>query len=259
MSSEGNPLAVVIATLEDHGAAELPIKNTFIHFPAENDCHKMAGVQRFRTDPSSEARLRRNSGIETLDSSATTSGSSTPQTFDDDASSSADSMLSISSEDEGIPQSGDGSNVFMPTLVGLWMPVFCATANAPSEAGTLPMLPQLPAIGAGHQSSCPCTVLEDGSFFFGFTHRRADGVDWGLDVIRDEERHALLVKCVHPGAAIESWNKQVAGGPKADRAIRAGDLILRINNKHGCQAMINEGCKVLWKIEVLRPRLELTN
>lgn len=262
MSSENDPLAVVVATLKD-GSAEYPTKNTFIHFPRESDCHKLGSVQRFRTDPSSEARSKFHGDVDFLDSSATTSGSSTPKAFEEDASSSADSALSISSEDEATFQLADSCGISTPVSFGLWMPVFC-TANAPPEAEiqrserASSMLPQ-PQSGPVHRASAPYTLLDDGSMLFGFTHRRADGVEWGLDVIRDEDRQALLVSCVHPGGAIESWNRQVMGGPKADRAVREGDLIVSINNMRGCQAMMHEGRNVLWKIEVLRERTESPN
>lgn len=99
-------------------------------------------------------------------------------------------------------------------------------------------------------------MLEDGSVLFGFTHRRAAGVEWGLDVTPDEQQQVLLVKRVQPGGAIESWNRQVMGGPKADRALLAGDLIVSINGVRGCQAMFDENCAVLWKLELLRPRYD---
>jgi len=94
-----------------------------------------------------------------------------------------------------------------------------------------------------------------GSVSFNFMLRRAAGVEWGLDVARDGSGQALLVQGVLPGGAIDSWNKQVMGGPKADslRALLVGDLIVSVNNKRDCQAMVDESKNsMLLKMEVLR-------
>jgi len=90
---------------------------------------------------------------------------------------------------------------------------------------------------------------------FSFMVRRATAVEWGMDVTPDENRQALLVDAVLPSGAIEAWNRQVMDGPKADRAISVGDLILSVNGERGCQAMVDESnSKLTLKIEVLRPR-----
>jgi hypothetical protein len=107
-----------------------------------------------------------------------------------------------------------------------------------------------------HNSGNPCTFSEDGSALFSFTHRRANGVQWGLVVTCDEHQRALIVNDVQPGGAIDSWNRQVLGGPKADKVLKAGDLIVSINSKRSCKAMMDEHSSMLWKIEVVRRKCE---
>jgi hypothetical protein len=100
---------------------------------------------------------------------------------------------------------------------------------------------------------------------FSFTLRRADNVEWGLDVEKffidgDEDRQVLLVNAVQPGGAIEAWNRQVQsqgpqgqGGPKADKAVLVGDLIVGVNRKHSFKAMVDESeNSMLLRLEVLR-------
>merc|ERR1719174_1375252 len=85
------------------------------------------------------------------------------------------------------------------------------------------------------------TSLNTGNVFE-FTMKRAEQVEWGLEVTRDESRKALLVDGVIPGGAIEAWNNQVLYGPNATpgRALRVGDFIVSLNGKCGCQAMVDE-------------------
>lgn len=75
-------------------------------------------------------------------------------------------------------------------------------------------------------SKSPLLFLEDGGVFFGFTLRKASGVGLGLEVSRTEDGRALLVEAVLPGGAIEAWNRQVAGGPMAKKALTHGDAIV---------------------------------
>lgn len=269
LSLGNESLAVVVTSLDGFGT-ELPVKNTFIHFSAVNGQHRTGCVQRFRTDPSSEPRSRLPSNEDALDSLVLTSssGCSTPQALAEDScssadSASADSMLSLPSEEaDQVGQCEDwGDCVSTPVSFPHWagvpakesrflMPISTWTATDPSQIR--------PPSTAKNSSSSPFVLLDDGSAFFGFTNRRADGVEWGLDVTRDEHHQALLVNGVLPGA-IQSWNTQVLGGPKADRALLVGDFIVSINGKRGCQAMVDESNNTLWKVEVFRPKFNRTS
>jgi len=208
---------VVVATSSE--AKELPVKNTFIHFP--NDCtdFKIGCVQRFKTDPSSEPRAR--SRLSSLDDdeatdvpSTSTSGGSTPRTSTDESSL--------------VPSSS------------LPMPVAAQASQAT-------------------QWSSSFIKLDNGIVHFRCMLRRAESVEWGLDVTPLESmiecgiEQALVVDEVLQGGAIEAWNRQVIDGPKADRAIQVGDFILSINCKRDCQAMVSESNReVLLEMEVLR-------
>lgn len=115
------------------------------------------------------------------------------------------------------------------------------------------------AISTATQWSSSFTKLDNGSVHFRCMLRRAESVEWGLDVTPLESmiecgiEQALVVDGVLQGGAIEAWNRQVMDGPKADRAIQVGDFILSINCKRECQAMVTESkTKVLLEMEVLR-------
>lgn len=98
--------------------------------------------------------------------------------------------------------------------------------------------------------------------FFAFTHRRAQGVDWGIAATRtvfaeagDERYEALLVGDVIEGGAIDSWNRQVIStdGPMAVKVVQAGDLIVAVNDKRDCDSMVRESnSNILLKMKVLR-------
>lgn len=111
----------------------------------------------------------------------------------------------------------------------------------------------------------PFTVLDDGSVLFGFSHRRADGVEWGIDVtptiIADgasEQHEALLVHGIIQGGAIDSWNKQLisTGGPIAVKVVQVGDIIVAVNGKRDCASMAHmvqeSSSSILLKVKVLR-------
>jgi hypothetical protein len=281
LSSDNNTLAVIVTTLGDHDT-EPPVKNTFIHFkiPKESSQLTTGCVQRFRTDPSSEPRSRLSSlcvdeeaditHSQVLDS---TSGSSTPTAMEDDSSSAG---TSLSLDDDELDQEAPFSDwipVSTPVSYRRWMPRPNEPSGALTESSTLkPTLPcpvqtstvpqsslntqPMPIRSGSHRSSF-YTELNDGSAFFGFTLRRAQGVAWGLETIRDESIQALVVKMVMPGGAIKSWNRQIMDAPNGDhrRELLVGDRIVAVNGKHGCENMLVEiENSVLLKVEVLRPK-----
>lgn len=263
MPSDRCALAVIVTSLGDH-SAELPVKNTFVHFSDIGTGCKAGCVQRSKTDPSSEARfmaLTELPGMARSNVSSTTSGGSTPRAIVEDISSSTDTCAEGIEEWIGVstPVSTPcwSRRVVLPS--GSWVqPITCAPTlpsqvqvriEWPASVAAQPL--QCPAVNS--TVSCPYTALSDGSVHFGFMLRRAEGVDWGLDVTRDENQHALLVDAVLPGGAIDYWNKQVMAGPKKDKALLAGDRIVSVNGKRDCQAMVHESKNsMLLKMEVLR-------
>jgi len=275
---------MLVATLQDH-ATELPVKNTFIHFPNASVSRSISCVQRFRTDPSSEPRSlllsslcdSESADVASTQVSETNSGSSTPLTLEEDSScSSGDTAFQTLGDgfdqmeeifDQNMGSTPDVSPCWAPTTKGTqvgfpqllpWSVVIPIQVQFPSacpvptqQASFKPATPWQPY---------PCTALADGSTAFGFTHRRAHGVVWGLHVTLDECRQALLVNAVLPGGAIEAWNRQVMRGPKEDHALVAGDLIVCINSKSNCQEMLEETrMTMLVKVDVLRPPHEQSN
>lgn len=269
---QSDPCRVIIATLED-----LPVRNTFIHFPAPHACHRTSCLHRSTTDPSSEPRSRSQSRLLGLVSplcqgsvtdahsqfSATASDSTASNELIDETGSSADSVVSSEEGDDvmeypSTPVSSpcwartmapSGSMVQLPS----WTPSAQTHANFHGAcSGSVPS-PALQAVPGRSHPTSPYTVLDDGRELFTFTHRRAEGWKWGLGVRRDEIKHALVVDAVLPGGAIDAWNKQVMDGPMTARAVRVGDLIVSVNAKRDCLAMLDESnSRALLKIEVVR-------
>lgn len=217
-------------------------------------------------------------GEKYLDSgvSSTNSGSSTPYTSAEDACSSVSTPLLRPSHDPDEVSSFSGW-VTMPTPES--SPCRAVTTTRPST-WTASLHPQVqarlaqPAAGEPQSSAAVTfsppgphgapsfTVSDDGSVHFVFTHRRAQGVEWGLGVTRTiisvsaaESFEALLVYDVMKGGAIDSWNRQVisTNGPMALKVVQAGDIIVAVNDKRGCESMVGESnTSMLMKMQVLR-------
>jgi len=86
---------------------------------------------------------------------------------------------------------------------------------------------------------------------FNLTLRRADNVPLGLELQPGIPGDGgQLVEAVHPGGAIEAWNRQCAGDT---REIRVGDRIVSINGHEDAESMW-EDCrtKQLIRMTVLR-------
>lgn len=77
----------------------------------------------------------------------------------------------------------------------------------------------------------PFIFCEGGGCVFGFTLRRADGVELGLDFELQDSGDALVITGIKPAGAIEAWNRQCAGGPAAGKAVMVGDKIVDVNSK----------------------------
>lgn len=85
---------------------------------------------------------------------------------------------------------------------------------------------------------------------FNLTLRRADNVPLGLELHPGGPGDGQLVEAVHPGGAIEAWNRQCAGDT---REIRVGDRIVSINGHEDPESMWEEcRTKQLIRMTVLR-------
>lgn len=62
----------------------------------------------------------------------------------------------------------------------------------------------------------------------------------GLAVARPGDNRGLLVKKVIIPGAIDSWNRQVAGGPQGAKAILPGDLIVQIGDRVDSSEMLHQ-------------------
>jgi len=94
------------------------------------------------------------------------------------------------------------------------------------------------------------------SFLFSFSLRRADGVELGLDITRDEANQELHVQRVIPGGAAESWNRQCFAGPFSSKAVVPTDRIVGVNGRCDCEGMLQE-CRErpLLKLFIVRGHL----
>jgi hypothetical protein len=100
----------------------------------------------------------------------------------------------------------------------------------------------------------PYLTLPSGNVLFGFTLRKADGLPLGMEVDPGDGRY-LLVKKIHEGGAIFSWNWLCAdnGQPQhAQRMVLEGDRIISINSRMDTQGMLEECQKHLLKILIWR-------
>jgi hypothetical protein len=141
----------------------------------------------------------------------------------------------------------------------LFTPSSTRSQGTPEVTPRAPTTPQAP--------DWPCEVPPPspffslcGSFLFSVTIRRADGVELGLEIMRDEP-YELIVAGVIPNGAAEAWNRQCFAGPFSSKAIVPTDRIVGINGRCDCDGMLEE-CRQrqLLKIFVVRsdlPRTEI--
>jgi len=250
-------LEAVIVTSLDELDTLLPVKNTFIHFPKCGN-NETCRVRRFRTDPGPLKHMEIEQVVVHSQVSSTASGSSTPQSSIEDSAATVFSLPS--DEDRKVVPCCDWHAVATPVSTPCWRgkatDPFGLWTQPPTWTPMVPSLLQFPAAfpdsavsqpGAALTLAVPQTLwssptLPDTGSVFEFTMKRAEQVEWGLEVTRDESRKALLVDAVIAGGAIEAWNNQVLYGPKATpgRALRVGDFIVSLNGKCGCQAMVDE-------------------
>lgn len=86
----------------------------------------------------------------------------------------------------------------------------------------------------------PFVICESGGSVFGFTLRKADDCSLGLDVDHTDVGNYLKVTGVKAGGAMQAWNKQCVGGRAAEKAIVAGDKIVKVNNATTATEMLRE-------------------
>lgn len=102
----------------------------------------------------------------------------------------------------------------------------------------------------------PFTLLEGGGVQYGFTLRRSEGVELGLDfdVCEDElQGKGLRVKGVAPGSAIDSWNRVWDSDPATGKEVTVGDMVISVNGQTDPEAMLREcRMKMLLKLVVVR-------
>merc|ERR1712113_491383 len=77
-------------------------------------------------------------------------------------------------------------------------------------------------------------------YVFRFTLRRADGVSLGLEVERDMNDRALLVRTVFQNGAVDAWNRQCVETRMGWKAVLPGDRIVQANKALGCEAILEE-------------------
>mmetsp|Transcript_73379 Transcript_73379/g.162300 ORF Transcript_73379/g.162300 Transcript_73379/m.162300 type:complete len:331 (+) Transcript_73379:126-1118(+) len=261
-----------------HGNADLPIKNTFIHYDV--DAHSSCGLgreralRRCRTDPWDLLSVRSHSPTM---SSSTQAGDVSPCRSGLGATSDTPPSPSVSSlgepllslpdmHDDGMqtPEPQSPRTETTDSTPESW--VTPMTQVWPPEAA-LPWVPQAPVVSLAAQlhaaplppsSESPVIDIEGLGTVFSFTLRLADGGRLGLDVTRSHDEHALIVKRVLPEGGIQAWNRQVLGGPKWRKAVRVGDAIVSANGTTGCQGMLDALMGThLVKLSILRQSPDL--
>lgn len=125
-----------------------------------------------------------------------------------------------------------------------------STASAvSSQLPSVPSIPSFPPVICAAQQK-PDQGTPSLAPTFSLILRRADNVPLGLDVRGDASETCLVVESVRAGGAVEAWNKQC---PDDNRAIKAGDHIVKINAAEDSDSMRDECVhKHLLRITVMR-------
>mmetsp|Transcript_73378 Transcript_73378/g.162296 ORF Transcript_73378/g.162296 Transcript_73378/m.162296 type:complete len:335 (+) Transcript_73378:126-1130(+) len=265
-----------------HGNADLPIKNTFIHYDV--DAHSSCGLgreralRRCRTDPWDLLSVRSQSPTM---SSSTKAGDASPcrsslGATSDTLPSPSPSVSSFGLSPVSLPlMHDDGMQTPEPespltesidTTPESWATPTEWTQAWPPEA-TLPCLPKVLAVASAPQlhpasfppsPESPVVDIEGLGTIFSFTLRLANGVGLGLNVTRSHDDYALIVKGVLPEGGIQSWNRQVLGSSKCMKAVELGDAIVSANGTTGCQGMLDALMGThLVKLSILRQSPDL--
>lgn len=95
------------------------------------------------------------------------------------------------------------------------------------------------------------------AYVFGLTLRVADGAEIGL-VCSSSPVHStspfLRIESITPGGAAEAWNRQCGGSGAAEKVLRPGDKIVRVNDESRSADLMLAECKSarLLRLQVVR-------
>lgn len=95
------------------------------------------------------------------------------------------------------------------------------------------------------------------AYVFGLTLRVADGAEMGLVCSTspvDSTSPFVRIESIMPGGAAEAWNRQCGSSGAAEKVLRPGDKIVRVNDQaHSADQMLKE-CKSarLLRLQVVR-------
>mmetsp|Transcript_104676 Transcript_104676/g.181896 ORF Transcript_104676/g.181896 Transcript_104676/m.181896 type:complete len:672 (-) Transcript_104676:93-2108(-) len=102
--------------------------------------------------------------------------------------------------------------------------------------------------------SSPFVDFDGQGVLFGFTIRRADGVELGMEVVPDEDSQELVVQEVLENGAVAAWNRLCVGTPTSVKEVKPNDRVVSVNDKTGCCESMLDECrnKQLLKLVVVR-------
>lgn len=102
--------------------------------------------------------------------------------------------------------------------------------------------------------SSPFVDFDGQGVLFGFTIRRADGVELGMEVVPDEESQELVVQEVLKDGAVAAWNRLCVGTPTSVKEVKPGDRVVSVNDISGCCDSMLDQCRnrQLLKLIVVR-------
>mmetsp|Transcript_158899 Transcript_158899/g.280715 ORF Transcript_158899/g.280715 Transcript_158899/m.280715 type:complete len:357 (-) Transcript_158899:112-1182(-) len=246
--------------------ANLPVKNTFIHFNAHGS-GKRRSLRAWHSDPAtlempplSLPEVSQESEQEEVVSEASTDAPESPVHEKDSPTApeveEQDAAPSEVSTDEPPSQPNTSEPPLSPRMK--WSDV----SEDPQQGGledeaeidqryTTPrplcldsrILTDSPPGSKVPPSPASPFMLFPGGACFGFTLRRADDVGLGLEVAPCEDGRGLHVDSIKSGGAIEAWNRQcVQGfdGSQCSKVVIPGDMIVSVNGKQESKAMAEQ-------------------
>jgi len=106
-------------------------------------------------------------------------------------------------------------------------------------------------------TASPFVICEGGGTVFGFTIRKADDCELGVEFVNSDCGSCLQVTAIRPGGAMQAWNKLCAGGPSAGKAMLPGDKVVKVNELTTTNEMLREcSQQKLLKFTVQRGEVE---
>eukprot|EP00440_Ansanella_granifera_P067213 gb/GFBE01072895.1/.p1 GENE.gb/GFBE01072895.1/~~gb/GFBE01072895.1/.p1 ORF type:complete len:260 (+),score=41.68 gb/GFBE01072895.1/:1-780(+) len=241
---------------ENADAANLPVKNTFIHFDEQKTGARGRALRRCSTDPNEACcplPLVRppppslvQDELKEAEEEDDGTGAVTPSRSLAGSSTASCSSLPASpgyTDGAATPETPFGS----PPPAVPWA-ANLATWQWPGPDAVPLMCTQMNSLGA--QSPYDARTWQPTSFTF--TLMRADDVAMGLNGVVDRNGE-LQVQSVTPGSALDSWNRFQIPGDSSDRSVLPGDRVISVNGLTWPQAILKE-CeeKRLLKLHVVR-------